>query len=219
MENLDVKDLETVVDTHDVDSNVAMMPKFLKEAYRVLGAKGGYCVFWYDIDHHEKLRDWALKVGFSVQRWPLVWNKASNCKNNSPQFNFTKATEIAMVCRRGSKTVLNSPQNKNFITCDGSLERKLYSNPFAKPAEAWKFILNAIAYQGQTILDPYAGQMSMARVALNLGLKPISIEISDFHFVRGVDNVKSILSDVTQNQVEFVNDPRAKGETDVQPTN
>tara|TARA_R110002051_G_scaffold55210_1_gene103089 strand:- start:10377 stop:11876 length:1500 start_codon:yes stop_codon:yes gene_type:complete len=208
MDNLDVKDLETVEETHQVEQNIAMMPQFLKQAYRMLGQKGGYCIFWYDLDHHEKLQSWAEDVGFKVQRWPIVWNKASACKNNAPQFNFTKASEVAMVLRRGSKTVLNSPQTKNFITCDGSLERKLYSNPFAKPAAVWKFILDAIAFDGQKILDPFAGQMSMARVALNSGLKPISIELNAGHFARGVDNYKTIISEILNNQVDFINDPR-----------
>lgn len=205
MSNLDtLKNLGTVVDTHDVKQNVEMMPRFLAEAYRVM--KDGFLVFWYDLDHHQKLVDWATKVGFKVQRWNLVWCKTHPCRNSSANKNFTKRTEVALVCRKGDAN-LHKPNASNFIACDGLAEKKLYSNPFAKPFDVWKFILETIAYKGQIILDPYGGQMSCPRACINLGLIPRAIEIDPYHFFHGVDMIKNLYQEMTSNSAEFISDP------------
>lgn len=207
MDNLDqYKDIALVVDQHDVEENVKMMPEFLKAAYDVLPERG-YCVFWYDLDHHEKLQAWATGVGFKVQRWPLVWVKSHPCRNSAAQYNFTKATEVAMVCRKGSDCTMVKPATRNYVIADAQVERKLYDNPFAKPFEVWKFILEHVAFQGQKILDPYAGQMSCPRACVNLGMTPVAIELVEHHYNKGVAMMKELFIEVIGNKVKFVNDP------------
>lgn len=202
LDNMDrIKNIDTVVDTHEVDQNVSMMLPFLENAYRVL-KPSGYCVFWYDLDHHEKLHAWAKQVGFSAQKWPLVWHKLHPCLNNAATKNYTKNVEFAMVLRKGN-AVLNKPQSSCLIPGDGTAERKLYDNPFAKPAIVWRFIMEAIAYKGQVVLDPYCGQMSSARAAIDLGLTPMGIEIDKDHFLKGINGVKQKLSLITNNQATF----------------
>lgn len=202
MENLEgIRGLNRVEAQHDVAENVELMPLFLKQAYRLL-KDGGFCVFFYDLDHHEKLQGWALKEGFRVQRWPLVWVKSHRCKNDAAAFNFTKATEVAMVLRKGTAT-LTKPQGLNYIIADGSVERKLYDNPFAKPFAVWKFIYDAIAIQGQKVLDPFAGEMSATRAAVICGLTPYACELESTHFNRGVEHFKESFRLLTAGNVEF----------------
>lgn len=202
LKNMDkIIDIDLVADTHQVEDNLKMLPDFLKEAYRVL-RPNGYCIFWYDLNHHEKLRDWAREVGFKVCEWPIIWHKMHKCLNNVAQYNWTKNAEFAMVCRKGSPT-LSTPQPSCIVQADGSIERQLYSNPFAKPAAAWEFILKPIGLKGQTILDPFAGQMSSARVILNLGMRPRCIEISEFHYQAGVEQIREMLNEMTGGKAKF----------------
>lgn len=202
MTNLEsIKNLDTVVDTHDVEQNVSMMKPFLENSFRLL-KDSGFCVFWYDLDHHEKLHQWAKEVGFTAQRWPLVWHKLHPCRNNAATKNFTKNVEFAMVLRKG-KVGLIEPQVSSLVPADGSIERKLYDNPFAKPSAVWRFIYSAIAFKGQVVWDPFLGQASSARAALDLGLTPMGCEIDTNHFNRAIVNIKQKLSETTNGKATF----------------
>lgn len=207
MGNLDtMKNIESVASTHDVAQNVEMMPKFLKAAYRLI-RDGGFCVFWYDLDHHEKLHVWAKEAGFTSQSWPLVWCKTHTCLNQSATKNYTKSTEVAMVLRKDSDSNLKKTANKNYLIADGLAEKKLYDNPFAKPFEAWKFILEHVGFKGQIVLDPFGGQMSSVRAMINLGFVPRAIEIDPYHFVQGIKGVTELYSEMLQDKVSFSNNP------------
>ena len=199
------KNLEGIMDvdtiSHDMATELDTAKKFLKESYRLL-KDNGYCIFWYDIKHQEKLMEWAQEVGYKVQEWPLVWHKMHKCRNNVAQYNWTKNTEYAMVCRKGSPT-LTTPQMSCIFQADGSIERQLYSNPYAKPAACWEFILSPIGLKGQTILDPFAGQMSCPRTVLNMGMKPLAIELEEFHFQAGIENIKLMLNEMTGGRATF----------------
>jgi ParB-like chromosome segregation protein Spo0J/DNA modification methylase len=197
-----LENFEQVVDEHQIVESVELMPKFLLEAYRTLKT-GGHLIFWYDIEHHEKLMKWGLAAGFKVQRWPLHWDKLHPCKNQAPQYNWTKSVETAMVMRKGN-AVLVKPQSRNIFACDGSIERKMYKNPFAKPFELHKWVLDAVSIQGQTWLDPFAGDGSIPRAQVNLGLRPMAMEISDNHFPRLVENMKNVYQAITHGKAQFV---------------
>lgn len=202
MDNLQgMKNIERVEKEHDVAENVGLMQAFLVQAFRLL-KPGGFCVFWCDLDHWEKLQTWANAAGFRVQRWPLIWCKDHPCRNNAAGYNFTKTEEYAMVCcKEGS--VLQSPQRTSRVHADGSIERKHYMNPFAKPFKVWQFIFDAIAFKGQTVLDPFAGEMSSCRAAVLLGLQPFAIELNPAHYNAGIEQVKSAYQMLTSNQVSF----------------
>jgi len=207
MANLDTNvDIKNVVATHDVEQNISMFKPFLEQSYRLI--RNGYCVFWYDEVHRETLAKIAESVGFKVQRWSLVWVKTHTCRNSAAQFNFTKATEVAMVLRKGDATMVK-PATKNWVMADGSIERKMYDHPFIKPFEAWDLILEHIAYQGQKVLDPFAGQMSGPRAFINKGLIPYAIELEPLHFIKGVDYIVNLVNEITSNRVTFTNDPRS----------
>jgi DNA modification methylase len=203
MKNLDTRDMSDVAGEHDVEQNVSMMEPFLQNAFRLVRS-GGFCVFFYDLDWHEHLQATAEVIGWKVQRWPLIWYKTHNCQNNAAQYNFTKNYEAIMVLRRDEKTVLRNPQTSSVWMGDGAAERKLYNNPFAKPFALWKWLYDAVTFTGQKVLDPFCGEMSACRAAVNCGLTPFGIEIRDTHFNRGLENMKAVFSLVHNSNVTFV---------------
>src|SRR5206468_3566433 len=167
--NMDtMKNIKDVEIEHEVSANVDLMDPFLTSAYR-LTKSGGFCVFFYDLDWHEYLQATAEKIGWKVQRWPLVAHKTSACQNNAAQYNFTKNYESIMVLRRDEKTVLRKQQPGSVWTGDFAAERALYNNPFAKPFLLWKWLFDAIAFAGQSFLDPFCGEMSSCRAGVNCG--------------------------------------------------
>lgn len=203
MSNFDEKQVASVAATHDVTQNISMFEPFLRHAFRIVKPQG-FLVFFYDLDHHEKLQHLAEDVGWRVQRWPFLACKSSPCRNQAPQYNTTKNYEAVMFLRKDDKTVLRKPVTSSWKSYDFSIERELYSNPFAKPFELWKDLFDMIAFTGQRILDPFCGEMSSCRAAANCGLIPSGIEIDEKHFHRGLNHMRAVFSLIHKGNVNFV---------------
>lgn len=208
MTNLDTNSrIDSVEAEHDVKGNVALMEPFLRESYRLVKS-GGFCVFFYDLDWHEYLQATAESIGWRVQRWPFIACKTSSAQNNAAQYNLTKNYECAMFLRRDERTVLRHDSkfalnNTAWRAYDFGAERALYRNAFAKPFQLWKDIYEMVSFSGQSILDPYMGEASSSRAAINCGLVPFGIEINEQHFNQAMNHIKSAYAVLHGNNVEF----------------
>jgi ParB-like chromosome segregation protein Spo0J/DNA modification methylase len=201
LENMDLRGQERVEETHEVEPNIQLLEAFIKKAYKVL-RDNGFFVMWYDLDHHEKIQEWGKEVGFAVQRWPFVWHKEHPCKNQAPAYNFTKNFEVAVIMRKGNATLI-SPQTSSVICAEGSVEKKMYDNPFAKPFAVWKTLISAIAHKGQSIVDPFMGGGSCCRAAINLGMVPYGFEIDERHYNQAISGVRETYQLLLGDRVEF----------------
>lgn len=179
------KDITRVEGTHQVAENEELLDVMFPALFRVLKPTG-YCICFCDIMQWQRLYDNALKAGFKVQRWPFVWCKTSQCMNQYAQSNFTKNIEIAIVCRKAEAT-LGRPIQTSYFACSREATQ---SNPFAKPFALWEFLINAVSLQGQTILDPFAGEGSSTVSCLKTFRKPLAIERDPTHFPYLIENVK-----------------------------
>jgi site-specific DNA-methyltransferase (adenine-specific) len=203
MDNLD-QTRTSLIDTlrvdaeHQVEENFMLLRDMMPQCYRVL-RDSGFFVFWCDQMNWNFLYDHATFAGFGVQRWPIVWCK-SQAKNQMAHVNLTKATEIAMVCRKG-KAQLPNPVALNWHIAAND-ETKV-SNPFAKPFEIWKFIYEAFSVPGQTVLDPFAGEGSSTVAGLHLNRRALAIEKNETHFNYLVEQVKDHWKSI-YNNVKFV---------------
>ena len=201
MDNLDQSstsliDTIRIADEHEVLANLGLLNEMMSVCYHVL-RDGGYFLFFCDQMNWEYLFNAATNAGFGVQRWPLIWCK-TQAKNQMAHVNITKATEIVMVCRKG-KAQLPKPVLLNWHIAPND-EVKV-SNPFAKPFEIWKFLYEAVSVEGQTILDPFAGEGSGVISGLRLNRRTLGVEVNTTHFNYMVEQVKnhwkSIYSNVT----------------------
>lgn len=198
MDNLVMEGVERIAETHTVEGNLELIPAFLEVAYEAIAIDGFLCM-WYDLDHHEKIHDWATKIGWKVQRWPLVWCKTSTCRNSAAQYNITKSTEVCYFFRRSTESIIKHKQSRNYIECAsvGTSE-----HPFVKPDEVWGYCLDTVSLPNQTILDPFAGNGSCLAAAFKRGRLPIGCELDPKHIAGGLSyiqekiNKKSILDDI-----------------------
>lgn len=203
MDNLNVKGKADIVEQHEVEANKELMPLFLEQAFRLVKPRG-FCVFFMDLDHWNFLQHTAKLIGWKVQDWPLVWIKTHNCQNQGAAYNFTKTYECAMVLRRDSETVLRKQRPNAHWIGDGAAERKLYNNPFAKPFLLWKeLVFDNIAFPGQSMYDPFAGECSGLSAAVNCGLIPFGSEISEVQFNRGTERLKSVYALLHSSNIAF----------------
>jgi len=188
-------DPSSITDQHEVKANIKMFDPMIEQFYRVLRPHG-YCIIWIDVSHYERMMKLCKKVGFKPQVHPFIWHKTHAVKNMAAQTNFTKVYEMAIVLRKGNAQLkLTGPPA--FVSADASIERRMYSNPFAKPYEVWKSLIVAVSDPGQIILDPYAGNMSCPRACLNLGREPRAFEIEEHHFNKGYSILTDFIKEMT----------------------
>lgn len=190
--------IDRIAETHDVASNLKLLPEFLDIAFHAI-AEDGFLCMWYDLDHHEKIANWAGKIGWRVQRWPLVWCKTSSCLNNAAQCNITKATEVCYFMRRSEKSIIKTKQSKNYIEAPSCATS---THPFPKPHAVWKYCLDTVSLPGQTVCDPFAGEGSALASIFKTERIPVGIEIDEKHIANGLTyvceqiNQRDILDDL-----------------------
>jgi DNA modification methylase/ParB-like chromosome segregation protein Spo0J len=195
--------VDRVEKEHEVDPNHQLLASFITKAYDALRDKG-FLIFWADEEHRYWLAEIARQVGFSVTDWSLIWCKTHPTMNNQAQANFTKATEIAIVCRKGRATLV-SPQAKNFwVGTFEPGERDQYKHPFVKPKALWKWLFQAVALPGQTILDPFAGEGSCLLAGISAGYQMVGCEISDLHFPLLQHNLETYYRRAHGSNLKFV---------------
>jgi DNA modification methylase/ParB-like chromosome segregation protein Spo0J len=198
MANLTSDSIERIADTHVVEDNLKLLPQFLDVAFHAIAEDGFLCMF-YDLDHHEKIAKWGAAIGWRVCRWPLVWCKTSQCSNQAAHVNITKATEVCYFFRRSEKSILKTKQNKNWLL-EGSVSTS--THPFPKPFAVWKYCIESVSTEGQTIVDPFAGEGSSLAAFFKTGRIPVGIEIDEKHIASGLSyvaeqiNNRSILDDI-----------------------
>lgn len=185
-----------------VEDSLADLYRFLPLAFRALKDQG-FLIFWYDLDHHEKLQRAASAAGFAVQRWPLIWKKVDYRSNAAPSFNFTKNMEYAMVCRKPGATLIRA-QTSSIYEAAGIPVVKQLGHPFSKPLPIWKWIYSAIAVKGQIIFDPFAGAGSSAVAAIEVGLRPLGCELNPDHYTNLLLNLQETYRRTFAGPVRFV---------------
>lgn len=204
---ISVEQLEANMDTHagiaqvGVEKSLDELFYSIELAFKVVREKG-FLVFWYDNTHSGKLRSCALDVGWRVQRWPLVWYKTDHRSNASPQSNFCKNYELAMVCRKPG-AVLARPQMSSIYSCASNKVGVEFGHPFAKPLEVSRWIYSAIAIKGQSVYDPFMGTGSLSIAAIEWGLKASGSEINPNHYARAIMNLQRSFTKLVGGEVTF----------------
>ncbi len=201
MANLAEQDgIELVRDSHGIDENVSLMKPFLEGIFKVQKDKT-YAAVWYDIKHQEKLCDWAKDVGFEVQPYPLLWLKPS-MKTKAAHCYWPKACEYILILRKG-KATLRELQVINYKIAEGSVERRMQNNKFAKPFDISEWILKQISIPGHRMLDCYAGGGSLLRAGAMLSLDVFGIEKDSRQFPDLVETMKKVYNQIYHNNVNF----------------
>lgn len=204
---ISVEQLEANMDTHagvnqdTVEASLSNLQDLLREGFRIIRDKG-FLVFWFDITHFEHLMAFALSIGWRVQRWPLIWYKTDYRSNASPQSNFCKNYEVAMVCRKPG-AVLARPQMSSIYSCASNKVGIEFGHPFAKPLEVSRWIYSAIAIKGQSVYDPFMGTGSLSIAAIEWGLKASGSEINPDHYARAIMNLQRSFTKLVGGEVTF----------------
>ena len=173
--------VDAVRETHDVVENKSLLHDFINLAAQKLKPTG-FLVMWCDQEMWYELTTVASHAGLRYQRWPLVWIKGGSCQNGQAFKNFTKATEIALVCSKQQATLVHTA-TRNYIELDNDKTVYAPTNPFWKPFRLHSWVLFHIAAPGTRVVDPFAGSGSIVLAAKLAGLRAVGIEKDETHFV------------------------------------
>jgi ParB family chromosome partitioning protein len=187
-QNTGMSDIDTVEAEHVVGENVDLFAQVFPAAFNAL-KPNGYFILWCDIMQWNTLYAIAINTGFKAQRWPITWVKTHRCMNQSAAQNFTKTTEIAMVCRKGTAT-LSTMAGECHILAPHDEYKTTLGHPFVKPFDVWKYLIEHVSYEGQTILEPFAGRGSGVISLARMKRKFLACELNDAHYNALVENVK-----------------------------
>ena len=182
------QDIDTVLEEHTVKGNEELFVQFFPAAFTALKPQG-FLILWGDQMQWQYQYDLAIKAGFKVQRWPITWVKTHRCMNQSINQNFTKTTEIAMVCRKGTASLSTQAQECHIIEPHDDYKDEL-GHPFVKPFNVWKYLIEHVSYEGQTILEPFSGRGSGVISIARLKRQFIACELNEKHYNALVENVK-----------------------------
>lgn len=194
-----LKDLATVVDEHDVEQNEALYERFFPAAFACL-KPNAYCITWCDQMQWQRMYDLATAAGFKVQRWPITWVKSHACMNQCANTNFTKTTEIAIVCRKGVATLAQTNIPCHIVASHDIFKEEL-GHPFVKPFIVWRHLIEAVSLEGQLILEPFAGRGSGVISALTLNRHVVACESNAAHYNALVENVRCYYERISPNFV------------------
>ena len=193
-------DVSRTANEHQVTENLVLVSEFIEAAYTAT-KETAFCVFWCDQEHWHLFKEWAIRVGWRVQRWPLVWIKTDVCQNSAAQYNFTKRTEIAMVLRKPN-AVLAKHCGCNYWIGQGE-DKQQFSHPFAKPLDLHKWVIESVSHTGQTILDPFAGSGTCPAACILLDRRPVAVELVEVHYNECLNNLKRTYRQVYGEETQF----------------
>ena len=165
---------------------MSLHAKFFPAAYNCM-RETGFCITWLDIMHWSRMYDLAVGAGFKVTRWPFVWVKSYPCLNQMAQYNITKSTEFAMICRKGNTTLPQKQPTNWIMTGRDELSE---NHPFAKPFALWERLITAHTIENQSILDPFAGSNSSVISGIRLGRNMYGCELDEALYNRGLQILK-----------------------------
>jgi len=105
------------------------------------------------------------------------------------QTNFTKTTEIAMVCRKGVANMIEKGANSDISASHDEYKEQL-GHPFVKPFAVWEHLIKSVSISGQLILEPFAGRGSGVISLIRLNRQFVACESNEQHFNALIENVK-----------------------------
>lgn len=150
----------------------------LREGFRLCKPEA-HCYVFCDIDLFHRLQLIATKVGWTVFRTPLVWDKGGAQGHNPiPAQAIRRSYELILYAYKGDKPALRMITD---VIRDIPNTRDT-THAAEKPAALYQHLLSRSATAGGRVLDPCCGSGPVFEAANNLGLRVLGIELNKSFF-------------------------------------
>ena len=162
------------------------LPVF-KEVFRTLQSNAFLYMF-------VSTQDWSFysvelpKIGFSVQKYPLIWVKEGTLSYGTRSWEHQRDYEPIMLAVKGSPALVDRMLS-SIMSCK-VVPSGLLRHPNEKPKEVIKRILNYCSYEGSIILDPFAGSFVVAETARDMRRRYVVIEKNQEFYSNGLKRLE-----------------------------
>jgi len=150
-----------------------LLEKVFLECYRILKA-GRHAFVFYATKWHCQIKELLSKIGFVVSPYPFVWYKHSSMAFGDTSIDYETCFWAYKPPKRpwckGEKPSL-------VIDISGILKER--THVAEKPGEVWQKFIEIGTFEGEGVLDPFAGTGSSLIQALRMGRKVKGIEINE----------------------------------------
>ncbi len=139
-------------------------------------------------------QDWIFyqaelhKLGFSVQKYPLIWIKEGVLSYGTRSWEYQRDYEPILLAVKGSPS-LTGNMISSIMSCKVVPSQKLI-HPNEKPAEVIKRLLNSCSYEGSLVLDPFMGSGVVVDVCRQIDRRYIGIERDQKAFLKIEERLK-----------------------------
>jgi hypothetical protein len=162
------------------------LPVF-KEIFRTLTANSFLYAFVSTQDwvyYQEKL----TVIGFSVQKWPLIWHKDGVLTHGATSWQHQRNYEPILVAVKGVPAL-----TKNM--CSSVLTTKVVPSgkmihPNEKPDEVIKCLIEFCTYPGSIVLDPFAGSFVVPATCKQMNRRYVAMEVNPKFYAKGLERLK-----------------------------
>ncbi len=131
-----------------------------------------------------QLRD----IGFSVQKWPLIWAKENSLSLGSRSWNYQRDYEPILLAVKGSPALTQNMLSS--VQLHAVVPPARLVHPNEKPVQIIKNLLEHSTYEGSFVLDPFAGSGVVGVAATQLRRKYMLIERDSTYYSRIKDRLK-----------------------------
>ncbi len=160
------------------DNKSDWIPRFAKEAYRVLKNNRHFYCFC----RHDTYPEFVAAIqdaGFKLKR-TLIWVK-NNHGSGDLKGDYAPQDEWVIYAHKGRR-VLNGKRASNVIFTP-KVSSKNLTHSTEKPVELLKFLVQKSTKKGELVLDPFAGSGSTLHAAIELERSYCIIELSPNYFL------------------------------------
>lgn len=165
-----------------------------RELYRVLG-DDAWVVWWFGWGWYSTIYDTLIKVGFKVDKVPLIWYKEhSQWANPNPKYLLSRDHEQAFLCRKGNVWVEKSKGCTFIHQGVASINRTCSAE---KPVELYEEIIDTLLPRGVRCIGiiPFLGSGNCLRALYNKGHTGFGWDLDE-------ENKKYFLSKVFNSNIE-----------------
>jgi adenine-specific DNA-methyltransferase len=151
-----------------------------KQVYRVLKNPGFLYLFVGTADWFF-YNDNLPKIGFTMQRWPLIWIKEGVLTYSSAPWQYQRDYELIILAVKGAPAL--AVGHASAIISHPVVPTMKLIHPNEKPVGVISRLLNHCSFDGSIVLDPFAGSGAVLEAAQQSGRRWIGIERDkNYHF-------------------------------------
>jgi site-specific DNA-methyltransferase (adenine-specific) len=158
----------------------------IPELWRLL-KDGTHCYLFIAAQFNETIRDMCQDVGFIVRPVPLIWVKETG-RATDMDWKHASMYEAFLFLTKPPSRPLGTFTNDVFIYNRTPSNARIH--PMERPMELVKRLLELSSFEGELVLDPFAGSFVVAEACLKMGRRYIGYELNEEYYGGGIARIK-----------------------------